>query len=223
MRTILFVSLFAMMLALLPSPEKRVVFLGDSITEFGQYPNGYIDLLNTHIARNGLGKDYVLMGAGVSGNKVYDLLLRLESDVLSKKPTDVVILIGINDVWHRNTRGTGTDPDKFAQFYKAIIQQLKAAGIQVHLCTPTLIGELKNKANPLDLELEETSAQIRQLAQQYNCTLIDLREAFQQYLTTHNTRNQTSGVLTTDEVHLNDQGNQLLAQQIQKVLFTIRN
>lgn len=210
------------MLALIPSPEKRIVFLGDSITEFGQNPNGYIDLLNTQIARKGLGREFVLMGAGVSGNKVYDLFLRLESDVRSKKPTDVVILIGINDVWHRNTRGTGTDPEKFVAFYKAIIQQLKADGIQVHLCTPTLIGELKNQANPLDHELEETAAQIRKLAQQFDCTLIDLRQAFQQYLTVNNTRNQSSGILTTDQVHLNDRGNQLLAQQIQNVLFANR-
>ena len=40
-----------------------------------------------------------VIGAGISGNKVPDLEKRLERDVLSKKPTIVVIYIGIRAYW----------------------------------------------------------------------------------------------------------------------------
>jgi lysophospholipase L1-like esterase len=56
---------------------------------------------------------------------VYDLYLRLEEDVLKKRPDVVVIWIGVNDVWHKTILGTGTDADKFEKFYTAIINKLK--------------------------------------------------------------------------------------------------
>ncbi len=72
-------------------------------------------------------------GAGIGGNKVYDLYLRLEDDVLSKSPDIVVIYIGVNDVWHKASYGTGTDADKFEKFYRAIINKLQAANAKVIL------------------------------------------------------------------------------------------
>ena len=33
-------------------------------------------------------------------NKIYDLYLRHEEDVIAKKPNIVIIYVGINDVWH---------------------------------------------------------------------------------------------------------------------------
>lgn len=69
---------------------------------------------------------YELMGAGIGGNKVYDLYLRTEQDVLSKNPDMVVIWVGVNDVWHKRSHGTGTDADKFEKFYTAIIKNTTA-------------------------------------------------------------------------------------------------
>ena len=93
--------------------KKKVVFFGDSITEAAVNPGGYIRLIDTIIQKEGLSNNYDLIGAGISGNKVYDLYLRLEKDVLEKNPDIVVIYIGVNDVWHKMNGGTGTDYDKF--------------------------------------------------------------------------------------------------------------
>ena len=77
--------------------KKKIVFFGDSITELGVKKGGYIDLLNNRIASNGQTNQFELLGAGIGGNKIYDLSLRLERDVLDKSPDVVVIWVGVND------------------------------------------------------------------------------------------------------------------------------
>ena len=65
--------------------KQRVVFFGDSITQAGVQPGGYISVLNELLKEKGQAANYELVGAGIGGNKVYDLYLRMENDVLSKK------------------------------------------------------------------------------------------------------------------------------------------
>src|SRR5438309_596464 len=121
--------------------KQRVVFFGDSITQMGIKPGGYISLMNDALNKKGLASQYELVGAGIGGNKVYDLYLRMDSDVLMKNPDIVVIWVGVNDVWHKASFGTGTDPDKFEKFYTAIIKKLQAKKIKVFLTTTATIGE----------------------------------------------------------------------------------
>lgn len=204
---------FPLLLSMNPAPPKRVVFFGDSITELGAKPGGYIDLLRKELFRQGRSADYELLGAGIGGNKVYDLYLRMEDDVLAKKPEVVFVYVGINDVWHKTLLGTGTDKDKFEKFYRALIRRLQANSIQVIICTPTVIGEKSDGSNPQDAELEAYSGVIRRLAKEENCTLVDLRAAFMEYLKLNNSANKESGLLTYDRVHLTDRGNELIAQQ----------
>lgn len=197
--------------------KKHIVFFGDSITQMGINKNGYIDRIQSHINDKNIGTKYRLSNAGVGSNKVYDLYLRMEDDVLKKKPDIVVIYIGINDVWHK-TSGIGTDIVKYERFYVAIIKKLQAKKIHVALCTPTLIGEKKDNANPQDEDLAAYSAVVRRLAGSMNCKLIDLHQVFKEYESNFNVQNLESGLLTTDRVHLTDKGNQLVADEIIKVL-----
>jgi isoamyl acetate esterase len=62
----------------------KVIFFGDSITRAGVNPGGYITLMQ-EVLRGKTNPEYELIGAGIGGNKVYDLFLRFEDDVLSKK------------------------------------------------------------------------------------------------------------------------------------------
>ncbi len=203
-------------MAMQPSTKKRIVFFGDSITQMGVNKGGYINLLQNYAASQGL--QHELIGVGIGGNKVYDLYLRLEEDVLAKKPTHVLVYVGINDVWHK-TSGIGTDITKYEAFYTALIKKMQQQKIQLLLCTPTVIGEKKNGANPQDADLDAYSAVIRKLANEYNCSLIDLRKLFQEYENTHNIEDKEQGILTTDRVHLNDKGNELVAEAVKAQLF----
>ena len=200
----------------MPQKKTKVIFFGDSITEQGAKPGGYITRIDSLCKSEDKNNQYDFIGAGVSGNKIYDLYLRLDEDVLSKNPDIVIIFVGVNDVWHKALRQTGTDPDKFEKFYQAIINKLKDIGSKIVLCTPTTIGEKTDFSNPQDGELNEYSNIVRNLAKENNLKLIDLRKLFLDYNLTNNHDNQDKGILTVDGVHLNDKGNGLVAKEMWK-------
>ena len=100
----------------------RIVFLGDSITQGGVGPKGYVTLIKNTLAERHADLGIEVIGAGISGNKVPDLQRRVEKDVIAKKPTVVVIYIGINDVWHgEKDPARGTTPEAFAAGLKEVI------------------------------------------------------------------------------------------------------
>lgn len=197
----------------------RIIFFGDSITQMGVDPGGYIDRMNKTLAEKGKSGNYELIGAGIGGNKVYDLYLRLDEDVLAKSPDQVVIWVGVNDVWHKTSFGTGTDPDKFERFYEAIIKKLKDRNIKVILCTPAAIGERTDYSNPQDGDLNRYSNIIRNLAERHQCPLCDFRKIFHDYALQNNPENVDKGILTTDRVHLNEKGNQLVCDTLLEILL----
>lgn len=210
--------LFTMLTSWIPAPKTHVIFFGDSITQAAVAKGGYIWRMQQALEAQQQADRYQLTGAGIGGNKVYDLYLRLEEDVLAKKPDVVVIYIGVNDVWHKTTHGTGTDLDKFEKFYTALIRKMQQQQIRVVVATPAGIGELRNNANPQDADLNRYSDVIRKLAAQYQLTLVDLRSQWQQYNEEHNTANAPKGILSTDGVHLNDTGNQWVAEAMMQAL-----
>jgi len=191
--------------------KKKVVFFGDSITQAGVGPKGYITVLDNMLKQQGV-SNYELIGAGIGGNKVYDLYLRMEEDVLSKSPDIVIIYVGVNDVWHKSMFGTGTDADKFEKFYRAIIKKLQAANAKVIVVTPAAIGEKTDFSNTQDGELNKFCNIIRSIAKDLQLPVVDLRQQLLDYDKEHNTQNVDKGVLTTDGVHLNDTGNEFVAK-----------
>lgn len=198
----------------------RIVFLGDSITQGGDsHDKGYVRLIRKSLTEKHPDWDLSIIGAGISGNKVPDLQRRLQKDVLDRKPTIVVIYIGINDVWHgEKDPARGTMPDAFSSGLKDVIARCAAAGAQVVLCTPTVIGEKKDGGNSLDEKLDQYSDISRGLCQELRLVPCDLRRAFLDYIKEHNPENQEKGILTSDRVHLNDAGNQFVADALLKVL-----
>ena len=142
--------------------------------------------------------------------------------MLSKNPDVVVIYVGVNDVWHKTLLGTGTDADKFEKFYQAIIKKLKDKNIKVILCTPAVVGEKSDMSNPLDGDLNRYSNIIRDLAKKNELPLVDLRKKFLDYLKDNNPENKEKDILTYDRVHMNNKGNQFLADAMWKVLKDLK-
>ncbi|MCX6264817.1 MAG: GDSL-type esterase/lipase family protein [Bacteroidetes bacterium] len=201
--------------------KKKVVFFGDSITQAGAQPGGYIRLMDSLVALDKKSSDYELIGAGIGGDKIYDLYLRMEEDVLKKQPDIVVIYVGVNDVWHKSSSGTGTDFNKFGRFYEAVVAKLQAAGIKVIICTTAVIGERTDHSNPQDGDLNFYSQWIRNFAAKKSIPLVDLRSLFMQYNLVNNPENKESGILTRDRVHLTPAGNNLVAKEMWKVIQTL--
>ena len=213
------VIVFILTSAMYSRKSRRVIFFGDSITEAAVKPGGYITRLGEALAKKGMTDQFELIGSGIGGNKIYDLYLRLEDDVLARNPDIVYIYIGVNDVWHKQSSGTGTDADKFEKFYVAIIKKLQSRNVRVILCTPAVIGERTDCTNQQDGDMNKYCQIIRNLAASYRSDLVDLRKSFLEYGRKNNPENKESGILTTDRVHLNDQGNQLVADEMLTVLL----
>ncbi len=221
--------------------KKRVVFLGDSITQAAVYAkgeavsengtivypeyDGFISLLKENV-----NDDIEFIGKGISGDKVPDLLTRYNEDVIKLNPDIVFIYIGINDVWHKYDWGTGTDIDLYESGLRQIIGDIKNQGARIILCTPTLIGENTGKftlgnqfkdvetMEKMNGDLDNFSDVIRKLSSEFNTDLIDLREIFIKYVSENNINNESAGLLTYDGVHLNDPGNKLIADEMIKYI-----
>ncbi len=192
---------------------ETVVFLGDSITQAGAGPTGYVSLFRDAINKARPNSGINVIGAGISGNRVPDLEARLDTDVLSKKPGVVVIYIGINDVWHTRN-GRGTPADKYEAGLRSLIKRCTDAGARVVLSTPSVIGEKHDGSNELDKLLAEFCEISRKVAMETGTTLLDLNAAFNKYEKEYNVANQDKNVLTTDGVHLNDAGNRFVATRM---------
>jgi lysophospholipase L1-like esterase len=219
-RPLLYLLTMMTLLASFKPKSQKVIFFGDSTTQQGAKPGGYIVRMKDALEKKNLGSDYDLIGAGIGGNKIYDLYLRMDDDVLAQNPDIVFIWVGVNDVWHKTTNGTGTDPDKFEKFYTAIINKFLDRHIRLFLVTPAVIGERTDFTNQQDGDLNAYSQIVRNLAQRFHTGLVDLREIFHTYELKTNPGNKESGILTVDRVHLNDAGNQLVADSMLDALLS---
>ena len=103
--------------AQLPAPragEKRVVFLGDSITDSWK--------LDQYFS----GKPYV--NRGISGQTTPQMLVRMRPDVINLKPAAVLILAGTNDI--AGNTGPMTD-QQVEENYQSIAELAQAHRIKV--------------------------------------------------------------------------------------------
>lgn len=124
----------------------RIVFFGDSITDcdrdrgdLNSLGNGYVKILADKLRPIYPDTDIELINKGISGDRVQELLARVQTDVIDLKPDAVVIMIGINNVWHKFTHGKELDLAEFEQDLKELITKLKAAGIVVIFLEPFLL------------------------------------------------------------------------------------
>ncbi len=117
-----------------PVPAGRVVFLGDSITDFWNLPEYFP------------GKPYV--NRGISGQTTPQMLVRMYPDVLDLKPGALVLLAGINDV----SQNTGpSTAEMIQQNIMAMTELAQAHGMKVILCSLLPISDypfLKQQGTP---------------------------------------------------------------------------
>ncbi len=203
-----------------PQPLKakdKIIFLGDSITQSGVLADGYITLASEQITRLYPDLDIALIGAGFNGHRVPNCQKRLDRDVLREHPSIVFIYIGVNDVWHWQ-HNRGTTPEDFESGLRDIIARIQTIEARIILCTPSVIGEKLDGGNAYDSMLKNYANISRTIAHETETQLLDLRVAFMAYLRTHNPHNESKGVLTSDGVHLNKNGNCFLSKLVLEAL-----
>lgn len=170
--------------------SKRIVLMGDSITEFWQpsYPNFYAD--------NGL------INRGISGQTTPQMLLRFRTDVINLKPDAVVILAGINDI-AENT-GPITLEESLGNII-SMVELAKANNIKVVLCSvlPANTFWWNAKIKPAD-KVIALNTMIKAYAEKNKITYIDY------YSPTVNNEKGLDKKWGDDGVHPNANGYKLM-------------
>jgi len=73
----------------------KIVILGDSITEAGKYPGGYVWLLQRYLSALDPDRQIEIVNAAISGNKASDMQARFQKDASDQKPDLVMINVGV--------------------------------------------------------------------------------------------------------------------------------
>ena len=108
----------------MPPDPHRVVFLGDSITDFWR------------LAQSFPGKPYI--NRGISGQTTPQMLVRMYPDVIDLKPAALIVLAGTNDI------AGNTGPVTIGMIeenFEAITELAEAHGIKVILCSLTPVSD----------------------------------------------------------------------------------
>ncbi len=199
------------------SPNDHILFFGDSITDAGRnraaapgdssgWGNGYAFQLSARLGADLADYDLSFTNKGISGNRIYDLEARLESDVLALEPDCVSILIGINDVWRRFDSGTVSELGEFTASYRRILEKLSAADIEIVILEPFLLPIPDDRGAWRD-DLDPKIGAIRDLAREFGATLVPLDGVFAQSST-----RREMGFWLPDGVHPSPAGHALIAE-----------
>ncbi len=195
-----------------------VVTLGNSITELGESPAGYVNLMRKALAVLYPERHIYFVNAGISGHKATDMAERFQRDVLDHQPDWVTISVGVNDVWHGFLAKERNRPDLSAVplplFREKVIEMVRSAQahkIRVALFTTTVIKE--NLASPENLALALYNRALREIAKKEKCLLVDQDAAFRAALAPlQKTGMSDMGALTCDGVHMLPTGDELMAK-----------
>ncbi|QIH40356.1 acylhydrolase [Flavobacterium sp. Sr18] len=181
--------------------DKRIVFMGDSITEFWSVTD------SEYFA----GKPYV--NRGISGQTTPQMLIRFRADVIALKPAAVIILAGINDI--AGNSGPAT-LDMIANNIFSMAQLAKANNIKVILCSvlPAYDFSWKPNQNPAE-KVVALNKMIKNYADANGILYLDY------FSTMKDERNGLKTAYSGDGVHPNKLGYQVMAPLAEKAITEV--
>jgi lysophospholipase L1-like esterase len=181
--------------------QKRIVFMGDSITEFWSVTD------SEYFA----GKPYV--NRGISGQTTPQMLIRFRADVIALKPAVVVILAGINDI--AGNTGPAT-LDMISNNIFSMAELAKANHIKVILCSvlPAYDFSWKPNQNPAE-KVVALNKMIKNYADANDILYLDYFSAMK------DDRNGLKTNYSEDGVHPNKLGYQVMAPLAEKAITEV--
>lgn len=177
--------------------EKRVVFMGNSITE------GWIRTCPEFFS-----KSYI--NRGIGGQTTPQMLLRFRQDVIELQPKVVVILAGTNDI----AGNTGPSTLEMIENNLASMADLaKANGINVILCSvlPAYNYPWRKAIEPAE-KIVELNQWIEQYAHKNKITYVDY------YSSLVDSRKGMKAKYTVDGVHPNKAGYEIMMPLIEAAI-----
>jgi len=178
--------------------ESRVVFLGDSITEFWTLADSFP------------GKPYV--NRGISGQTTPQILLRFRQDVIALKPGVVVILAGTNDI----AENTGPMTlEAIEDNLMSMVDVAKRSGIRVVLSSlvPAFQYPWKPELAPVE-KIHALNDWIKDYAAKEGLIFLDY------YSSMANEKRGLKAELSDDGVHPNKTGYAVMVPLAEKAIAT---
>ncbi|TVQ48017.1 MAG: G-D-S-L family lipolytic protein [Gloeocapsa sp. DLM2.Bin57] len=169
-------------LACLPSPEQGIVFLGDSLTQMGEWSEFFPNLL--------------IQNRGIGGDTTTGLLKRL--DVITKNnPSQIFLMIGINDICLEKKSS-----EEILANYRAILEYLSTYyQIKVYIQSILPVNQLGVKPfQQVNQQIIFINQELAKLAQEFNYHYINLFSYFV------DANNQLNEQYTLDGIHLTGKG-----------------
>lgn len=180
------------------SGEKRIVLMGDSITEFWSQIQPDFFANTSYINR------------GISGQTTPQMLIRFRPDVLDLHPDVVVILAGVNDI--AGNTGPTTNDAIFGNII-SMVELAKANAIKVILCSVLPANNFYWRPNE---KAAETIIQLNQLIQSYakehDIPYVDYHSAMA------DAKNGLPKEFSEDSVHPNLKGYQTMQPLLEKAV-----
>ena len=186
--------------------EQRVVFMGNSITEFWVPNSPEFFIKNNYIGR------------GISGQVTDQMLLRFRADVIDLKPAAVVILAGTNDI----AQNSGpVSLEHIANNIKSMAELARQHNIKVILCSvlPAKDYPWRPGLDPLH-KIPQLNAMIKAYAEKSDIAYVDYYAAMQDgnggmKVPEHTTAN--------DLVHPNKAGYTVMESVVKPVIDRVLN
>ena len=173
-----------------------ILFQGDSITDWGRdhtknTPNdtgtlgtGYVLIAAAQLLIKYPERDLKIYNKGVSGNKVYQLAERWDTDALVIKPNVLSIHIGVNDFWHTLTNGYTGTIDTYVADYHALLDRTKKAlpNVKLVICEPFAVKNVKAVDDKWYPTFDLFRKAAKDIANEYNAAFVPYQAAFDKAL-----------------------------------------
>jgi len=197
-----------------------ILFQGDSITDAGRnrdeksannsraLGNGYAYMAASKLLHDHPDKNLQIYNRGISGNKIYQLAERWDTDCLELKPTVLSILIGVNDFWHMvNGKYNGTI-ETYRNDFKALLQRTKEKlpDIRLIIGEPFAVMNVKAVDASWFPRFTEYQKAAREIADQFKAAFIPYQSIFDKAGKT-----APPAYWTHDGVHPSIAGSQLMS------------
>lgn len=183
------------------SDQKRIVFMGDSITEFWSVIDPDYFSVKSYINR------------GISGQTTPQMLIRFRADVIALQPTAVVILAGINDI------AGNTGPSSIEMIWDNIFSMVEIAqanNIKVILCSVLPAYDFPWKPNQEPIEkIKALNEIIKNYAAANNIVYVDY------YSVMVDDRQGLKAKYSNDGVHPNKTGYQIMEPIVEKAIALV--
>ena len=207
--------------------KTRILFQGDSITDFGRdrkakeantgLGSGYVSLIAARLLADH--PEMKIYNRGVSGNRILDMYARWEEDAMLLDFDVLSIFNGINDVGFGLRLHSGASAAKFEKMYSLLLEETleRKPGVSLVLCEPFVMkmpkvweaygADIYENYDVWNAAVAERGDIVRRLADTYHAVFVPLRSVMEDAVS-----RAPAAHWSQDCIHPTAAGNELVAR-----------